>query len=60
MLSKSLSLVSKNRSIIIPNAIKAFGSGTKFEKFDYIDPLCLEAHLTEEEKMVRDSARQFA
>lgn len=37
-----------------------FGSGTKFEKFNFEDPLCLEELLTEEEKMVRDSARAYA
>ncbi len=41
-------------------SLRMFGSGTKFEKFNFEDPLCLEELLTEEEKMVRDSARAYA
>jgi glutaryl-CoA dehydrogenase len=40
--------------------MRAFASGAKLAKFDYLDPLCIEDLLTEEEKMVRDSARGFA
>lgn len=40
--------------------MRSFASGTKFEKFDYLDPLVFEDLLTEEEKMVRDSARGYA
>ena len=32
----------------------------KLAKFDYENPLCFEQLLTEEEKMVRDSARKYA
>ncbi len=37
-----------------------FASTTKLAKFDYLDPLQIEDLFTEEEKMVRDSARAFA
>ncbi len=40
--------------------IRAFATSTKLEKFDFQDPLCLEDVLTEEEKMVRESARSYA
>lgn len=41
---------------------RCFSSGTIFSSsgFDYKDPLGLESQLTEEEKLVRDSARAFA
>jgi glutaryl-CoA dehydrogenase len=34
--------------------------GASLQKFDYQDPLIFEELLTEEEKMVRDAARQYA
>jgi hypothetical protein len=37
-----------------------FATGTKLAKFDFEDPLQIEDLFTEEEKMVRDAARQFA
>lgn len=40
--------------------MRCFSSGLKFEKFNYLDPLCLEELLTEDEKMVRDAARGYA
>jgi hypothetical protein len=36
---------------------RSFGTGTKFVKFNYEDPFDLEELLTEDEKMIRDSAR---
>ena len=39
---------------------RLFGSSTKLAKFDFTDALQLEDLLTEDEKMVRDSARAFA
>lgn len=42
------------------HSLRSFASGAKLEKFNYLDPLCLEDLLTEEEKMVRDSARGYA
>ena len=41
-------------------ALRSFGSGTKLEKFDYLDPLVLDELLTEEEKMIRDAAREYS
>ncbi len=37
-----------------------FAKNTKLAKFDYLDPLQIEDLFTEEEKMVRDSARAYA
>ena len=41
-------------------AARAFAGNTKLAKFDYLDPLVIEDLLTEDEKMVRDSARAYA
>jgi glutaryl-CoA dehydrogenase len=41
-------------------AKRCFASGTQFEKFDYKDPYLLEDLLTEDEKMIRDTARDYA
>jgi glutaryl-CoA dehydrogenase len=46
--------------ILLQSSIRSFASGTKLEKFDYLDPFVLEDLLSEEEKMVRDSARKYA
>ena len=35
-------------------------SQSKMAQFNYLDPLVLDDLLTEEEKMVRDSAREYA
>jgi len=40
--------------------MRAFASQHKLKQFNYLDPLCLEELLTEEEIMVRDSARKYA
>jgi len=45
---------------IMHQSMRSFASGAKLEKFNYLDPLCFEDLLTEEEKMVRDSARGYA
>ena len=42
------------------SAQRLFASGTKFQKFDFVDPFALDELLSEEERMVRDSARQYA
>jgi glutaryl-CoA dehydrogenase len=39
-------------------SVRSFASG--FEKFDFTDPLNLDGLLTDEEKMIQESARQFA
>lgn len=65
MLSKGL-VVLKNTvhanssKSVVAIAQKSFASNTKLEKFNYLDPLCLEELLTEEEKMIRDAAREYA
>jgi hypothetical protein len=41
-------------------ALRCFAGNTKLAKFDYLDPLVIEDQFTEEEKMVRDSARAYA
>ena len=41
-------------------AIRNFASGTKLEKFDWVDPLHLHGKLTEEEKMIEEVAKNFA
>jgi len=40
--------------------VRAFGSGTKFEKFNFEDAFDLNGQLTDEERMISDAARQFA
>ena len=37
-----------------------FASDTKFDQFNFLDPLDFDGLLTEEEKMIRDSARAYA
>ena len=50
-----------NRALFLATASRReFATGTKLAKFDFQDPLQIEDLFTEEEKMVRDSARQFA
>ena len=59
MLSKALSgLMLPSSRTLLRRA--TFATGTKLAKFDFEDPLQIEDLFTEEEKMVRDSARQFA
>ena len=41
-------------------AIRAFGSGTSFDKFDYQDPFKLNGLLTDEELAISEAARQFS
>ncbi|CDW87656.1 glutaryl-mitochondrial [Stylonychia lemnae] len=48
------------KSHIIAQSLRCFASGTKLQKFDYLDPLIIEDLLTEDEKMVRDAARGYA
>jgi len=45
---------------LLANNRRTFASGTKLAKFDFLDPLQIEDLLTEDEKMVRDAARDFA
>ena len=50
-----------NRALFLATAARRdFASGTKLAKFDFQDPLQIEDLFTEDEKMVRDAARQFA
>jgi glutaryl-CoA dehydrogenase len=50
-----------NRALFLATASRReFATGTKLAKFDFEDPLQIEDLFTEDEKMVRDSARQFA
>jgi glutaryl-CoA dehydrogenase len=62
MLSKAFSsLIKPSSSVAVFRTSRAcFATGTKLAKFDFEDPLQIEDLFTEEEKMVRDSARQFA
>jgi hypothetical protein len=62
MLSKALSsfLPKASAAPSMLRFTRAFATGTKLAKFDFEDPLQIEDLFTEEEKMVRDSARQFA
>ena len=41
-------------------AIRSFASGTKLEKFDWVDHLNLHGKLTEEEKLIEEVAKNFA
>jgi glutaryl-CoA dehydrogenase len=40
--------------------VRAFGSGTKFEKFNFEDAFDLNGQLTDEERMISEAARHFA
>ncbi len=61
MLSKGVfSFIRHPQPQTLKQAVRAFGTGGKLEKFDFMDPLCFEDLLTEDEKMVRDSARGYA
>ena len=41
-------------------AVRAFASGTTFEKFDYKDPFNIDALLTDEERAISEAARAYA
>jgi glutaryl-CoA dehydrogenase len=45
---------------MVTSALRGFGKEVKLEKFDYLDALVFEDLLTEEEKMVRDAAREYS
>ena len=61
MLNKAFSRLLFQQVAPITNLKRAlFATGTKLAKFDFEDPLQIEDLFTEEEKMVRDAARQFA
>ncbi|KAJ1339409.1 glutaryl-CoA dehydrogenase, mitochondrial [Batrachochytrium salamandrivorans] len=56
------SRVTSTRMFSLQSPLMAGGAGfspAKFAKFDYKDPFNLESLLTEEEKLVRDTARQY-
>lgn len=40
--------------------MRTFGSGTKFEKFSWEDPLLLQSLLTDDEKMIEETAKHYA
>ena len=62
MFKQSLALAFKapSKTKVLVQATKMFSIKPKLAKFDYEDPLGFEELLTEEEKMVRDSARKYA
>ena len=63
MIKKSLALsfkLSRPHSQLVLASQRSFSGKPKLAKFDFMDPLCFEELLTEEEKMVRDSARKYA
>jgi len=41
-------------------AARGFASGTSFEKFNFEDPFKLEDLLTEEERMISETARNYS
>lgn len=59
MLSKSLRLI-KSGSRIQHNQIVGIVQKRNFEAFDYKDPLKFDGLLTDEERMVEETARQYA
>ncbi len=59
MLSKALPLLSKSRAFL-PLAQRSFAGDLKYETFDYQDPFYLDDLLTEEEKAIKEAARQYA
>jgi glutaryl-CoA dehydrogenase len=56
MLSKTLKLTQQISKLPTRN----FASGTSFEKFDFMDPLNLNMKLTDDERMIEESAKAFA
>jgi len=58
MLKRGIQSILQGRQA--PMALRCFAGNTKLAKFDYLDPLVIEDQFTEEEKMVRDSARAYA
>jgi hypothetical protein len=57
MLSKSFHLrkafgASFTKNLLAVTSSRNFGSGVKYEKFDYTDPFNMADLLTEEEKMI--------
>lgn len=59
MISTTSTMLRKVSHLSQP-AIRSFASGTKLEKFDWVDPLNLHGKLTEEEKMIEEVAKNFA
>ena len=57
-------MLTTSKSIIKAKQIASvsirFASGTKFESFNWMDPLNLHSKLTEEEKMIEEVAKNFA
>lgn len=58
LLSKS-HLPTQSARVLLSSSQRSFGAPS-LQKFDYLDPFVLEELLTDEEKMIRDSARQYA
>jgi glutaryl-CoA dehydrogenase len=59
MLARNLRCVTRRYTQMTKmTSVRSFASG--FEKFDFTDPLNLDGLLTDEEKMIQESARQFA
>ena len=53
-------VVASRTALLVASNRRHFAAGTKLAKFDFTDALQLEELLTEDEKMVRDSARAYA
>lgn len=66
MIKKGLQILARKSTPLVvnngwaANSLRTFATGTKFEKFDYTDAFNLEELLTEDEKMIRDSAKSYA
>ena len=60
MLKKAIVQTFFGKQTLARAAVRSFATGTKLAKFDFQDPFVIEDLFTEDEKMVRDSARQFA
>jgi glutaryl-CoA dehydrogenase len=59
MISTTNKLIRKV-SLLGQTATRSFASGTKLEKFDFMDPLNLHSKLTEDERMIEEVAKNFA
>ncbi|KAK7683034.1 hypothetical protein QCA50_013706 [Cerrena zonata] len=60
MLARNAFRVLRNQRLLTsPNAIRGMASGSKMAKFNWEDPLDLDGLLTEDERAIRDTAREF-
>lgn len=60
MLAKAIQTTYTRSGVLASLPVRHFAKGTKMAKFDFQDPFVFNDLLTEDERMIRDSAREFA